>query len=56
MKKIEIGSKLCPKCQDTFLSPKAAENALSRKDNKTYICADCGTAEALEELFGRNQK
>ncbi|PED63987.1 hypothetical protein [Priestia megaterium] len=26
--------------------------ALSRKDNKTSICDDCGTQEALEELSG----
>lgn len=54
MNKIQIGSKLCPKCQSTFLSTKAAENALSRKDNKTMICSDCGTAEALEDLFKQN--
>lgn len=51
MEKITIGSKLCPRCQDTFLDPRPARNALSRKDNKTIICSDCGTAEAIEELL-----
>jgi RNase P subunit RPR2 len=58
-KKIEVlklGSKkviikLCPRCQ-AALNPQDAKNALSRKDNKTIICADCGTAEALEEMLG----
>ena len=26
--------------------------ALSRRDNKTNICSDCGTAEALEDYYG----
>ena len=26
--------------------------ALSRKDNKTNICNDCGQTEALEDYFG----
>lgn len=26
--------------------------ALSRKDNKTMICSDCGSKEALEEMLG----
>ena len=34
----------CPKCGRIFTSPPA----LSRKDNKTEICSDCGTKEALE--------
>jgi hypothetical protein len=25
--------------------------ALSRTDNKTQICSDCGVAEALEDFF-----
>ena len=43
---------LCPRCKSEYLSPKASENALSRKDNKTQICSNCGTAEALEDMFG----
>lgn len=38
---------MCPKChQETNGYP-----ALSRTDNKTEICSQCGTAEALEQAF-----
>jgi len=30
--------------------------AISRKDNKTEICSDCGTAEALEDFANFTQK
>lgn len=36
----------CPKCGKTF----AGQPALSRADNKTLICPDCGTREVLESL------
>lgn len=54
---LKLGSKkiileLCPRCKSEYLSPKAAANALSRKDNKTLICSNCGTAEALEDMLG----
>lgn len=54
---LKLGSKkiileLCPRCKSEYLSPKAIENSLSRKDNKTLICSNCGTAEALEDMFG----
>jgi len=26
--------------------------ALSRRDNKTEICSDCGTRDALDDFFG----
>jgi len=42
---------LCPRCKKEYLSPEAAQNALSRKDNKTLICGNCGQAEALEDLL-----
>ena len=38
----------CPRCKreiDHF-------PALSRRDNKTNICSNCGTAEALEDHYG----
>lgn len=45
-----MGNKLlkgiCPKCGQPF----AGHPALSRKDNKTLICPDCGTREALESI------
>jgi len=34
----------CPKCGGNY----TARPALSREDNKTYICPQCGTREALE--------
>lgn len=38
--------KTCPKCKKTF----TGAGALSRRDNKTEICSECGTAEALEDF------
>lgn len=38
----------CPKCGCSIPEHTAA---LSRYDNKTYICASCGTAEALDDYF-----
>ena len=37
---------VCPKCGRSFTE----HPALSRLDNKTLICPDCGTREALETL------
>lgn len=38
--------RICPKCGKTYFdSP-----ALSRADNETLICPDCGTREALESI------
>lgn len=34
----------CPLCGKEYTAPPA----LSRKDNETEICPDCGTLEALE--------
>lgn len=39
----------CPRCGQETLNPKLVHNALSRKDNQTYICSPCGQAEAIEE-------
>jgi predicted RNA-binding Zn-ribbon protein involved in translation (DUF1610 family) len=44
-------SKICPSCKINELNKDESMNALSRKDNTTYICDDCGTAEGLEELY-----
>ena len=38
----------CPDCKDTVTD----FPALSRKDNETEICSDCGTREALEDYYG----
>ena len=37
---------VCPRCGRTYYE----HPALSRADNKTFICPDCGTREALESL------
>ena len=42
MKKLKIK---CPKCGNPMRKPFVA---LSRDDNKTEVCPDCGTKEALE--------
>lgn len=36
----------CPSCGAVYSAP----SAISRKDNRTLICPDCGTREALEAL------
>lgn len=37
---------ICPVCGKLYHEPPA----LSRKDHTTYICPECGTREALEDL------
>lgn len=37
----------CPKCKKEI----KGYPAISRKDNKTKICSDCGIREALEPLL-----
>lgn len=46
----------CPKCGRLF---QKGRGALSRLDNETEICSDCGTIEALEqwkEILERENK
>lgn len=38
--------KICPRCGEFYHEPAA----LSRVDNQTLICPDCGTREALESI------
>ena len=45
MKEIEI--KKCPICKKAI----KGFPAISRKDNKTEICSECGQYEALVEFF-----
>jgi predicted RNA-binding Zn-ribbon protein involved in translation (DUF1610 family) len=40
----EVKIKKCPHCSKYYLEP----SAISRADNKTEICSDCGVKEALE--------
>ena len=37
---------VCPKCGKTY----TGRPALSRADNNTLICPDCGTREALNSI------
>lgn len=37
---------VCPRCGKTYHEPPA----LSRLDNETLICPDCGTREALQSI------
>lgn len=39
---------LCPVCKEVYFEE--VMGALSRKNNETYMCSDCGTKEAIEEL------
>jgi predicted RNA-binding Zn-ribbon protein involved in translation (DUF1610 family) len=43
----------CPRCgQETLRTDRPVMNALSRTDNKTYVCSPCGTDEAMENFLG----
>lgn len=44
--KNEIQLRKCPKCGKLF----SERGAVSRMDNVTIICPDCGTREALESI------
>lgn len=44
--KNEIQLRKCPKCGMLF----SERGAVSRLDNVTIICPDCGTREALESI------
>jgi transposase len=41
--------RICPRCGRKY---DRNFSALSRMDNKTWICPDCGTVEALENWAG----
>jgi hypothetical protein len=43
--------KQCPVCLTNELDLDEEMNAVSRKDDSTMICSDCGQAEAMDELF-----
>ena len=38
--------RFCPRCRTPYSTPPA----LSRTDNETLFCPDCGTREALESI------
>lgn len=39
--------KECPRCHEDTLPTDEGRGALSRRDNKTMICSDCGMEEAF---------
>ena len=41
-----IRIQICPRCGSAYSEPAA----LSRVDNQTLICPDCGTREALDSI------
>jgi len=43
---MSLNRDICPRCKDNFIT---RHSALSRRDNETDICPECGTAEALED-------
>ena len=45
-----IYGKPCPRCRENELEREDVRNALSRRDNQTYICSPCGEAEASEDI------
>lgn len=38
--------RICPKCGRSYTE----RSALSREDNKTLVCSDCATKEALQSI------
>ena len=46
MKSQERTLKICPICEQSY----TGTSALSRTDNETFICPDCGTRQALESI------
>ena len=41
-----LETRICPRCGKSYYE----RPALSRLDNETLICPDCGTREALESI------
>ncbi len=46
MNNVSVQTAVCPKCGQTYIG----HPALSRADNETLICPDCGVREALDSL------
>lgn len=43
---------ICPRCGTGRMNEVEARNALSRKDNETYVCSSCGVDEAMVNRAG----
>lgn len=49
----EMSEDVCPRCESTLLHTQRAMDALSRRDNETYVCSACGEDEAVLDLLVR---
>jgi DNA-directed RNA polymerase subunit RPC12/RpoP len=47
----EMAANVCPRCESRLLHSERAMDALSRRDNKTYVCSPCGEDEAVLDLM-----
>ena len=55
MRQVRGDAPICPRCNGYIPNneqPGAYPGALSRVDNKTEICSECGTLEAIEQFTG----
>ncbi len=53
MKNADTEKRVCPRCGQAY----RGRPALSRKDNRTLVCEDCGTKDALESIgIGREEQ
>ena len=53
MKNTDTKQRVCPGCGRAY----RGRPALSRKDNRTLVCEDCGTRDALESIgIGRDEQ
>lgn len=57
MRRVRGSAPICPRCNGYIPNdsqPGAYPGAISRVDNRTEICSECGSSEALEQfLAGR---
>ena len=47
-----MSNTICPRCGTGRMNEVEVRNALSRKDNETYVCSSCGVDEAIVNLAG----
>lgn len=55
MRRVRGEAPICPRCSGYIPNnnqPGAYPGALSRVDNRTEICSECGSLEAIEQMFG----
>jgi len=50
---VDMAVDVCPRCQSRLLHTQRAMDALSRRDNETYVCSPCGEDEAVLDLMCR---